>query len=466
MLFNSISYLFFLPIIVIIYFVIPNKHRWILLLFASYYFYMSWNVKFVFLILFTTIISYLTAILIHKSKSILHKKILLLLTIISSLGVLALFKYVDFFINITKSICTILNINEDFSYYNLLLPVGISFYTFQTLSYTIDVFKGSKTIEKHFGKYALYVSFFPQLVAGPIERSTNLMPQFSKVIIFNSSNFVKGLRLIIWGFFQKIVVADRLAIYVNTIYNNVENHNGFSFVLATFFFSFQIYCDFAGYSNIAIGSAKLLGYDLMTNFKRPYFSTTIKSFWQRWHISLSTWFRDYLYIPLGGNRNNKFRSGLNLLITFIVSGFWHGANWTFLIWGLLHGLFQLIEKNIKKRICYINIYSIISLILVFTCVSFAWIFFRANSLNEALFIIGSIFNNFGSLFIGDISVFIYSILSVLFLLIFEIFEEYNSGVSLLNSKNIYIRWISYIVLSILILSIGVYGESEFIYFQF
>lgn len=331
--FNSIQYLIFLPIVFILHWIIPQKYKWIVLLIASYYFYMSWNAKYVFLILFTTGITYFCGIALEKNKDKGRKKLILAITLIACLGVLALFKYGNFILDSVAAVLSIFSIKIHPMTLRLLLPVGISFYTFQTLSYVIDVYRGDIEAERHFGYYATFISFFPQLVAGPIERSSNLLPQIKKERIFSYDSGKEGLLLMAWGFFKKIVIADTLAIYSDKIFNDVMSYTGFSLIVAIFFFTIQIYCDFSGYSDIAIGTAKLFGIKLMDNFRSPYFSSSIKEFWSRWHISLSTWLRDYVYIPLGGNRVSKLRHKLNLLITFLISGLWHGANWTFVVWG-------------------------------------------------------------------------------------------------------------------------------------
>jgi len=341
MLFNSIEFIIFFPIVVAAYFALPGKFRWILLLIASYYFYMCWNYNYIILILISTFIDYFAGLGMGKTKVQLKKNLLLILSLTANLGLLFFFKYLNFFSVNLNAFFDQINIFYNVPQYDYLLPVGISFYTFQTLSYTIDVYSGKKEPEKHFGIFALYVSFFPQLVAGPIERSTRLLPQFYKHYKIDYVRIRDGVLLMVWGFFKKVVIADRLSEYVNTVYNNADNYGGFHDIIATFFFGTQIYCDFSGYSDIAIGSAMVLGYDLMLNFRRPYLSRSIKEFWSRWHISLSTWFRDYLYIPLGGNRVVKWRWYYNLFITFLISGLWHGANWTFVVWGALHGFYLL-----------------------------------------------------------------------------------------------------------------------------
>ena len=333
MLFNSIHFIFFFPIVVICYFLINPKYRWSLLLAASYYFYMSWNIKYLILILTSTIITYFSGIFIANTEMPSKRKIILALSLISNLSILFFFKYFNFTIDSINGILNTFNSGIGLPNMKFLLPVGISFYTFQALSYSIDVYRDKIKPEKHFGIYALYVSFFPQLVAGPIERSGNLIPQLKKKHTFEYNRVTDGLKLMLWGYVKKVVVADRLAIVVNNVYNNVHSYEGASLVLATVFFGIQIYCDFSGYSDIAIGAAHTMGYDLTDNFKRPYYSKTISEFWRRWHISLSTWFKDYLYIPLGGSRVSILRYYFNIFITFLISGLWHGANWKFAIWG-------------------------------------------------------------------------------------------------------------------------------------
>lgn len=330
MLFNSFAFAVFLPIVFALYWSVDSRFRWIILLFSSSYFYMSWNAKYIILILLTTVVSYIAAILIeHFNK----KKLILAVALLFSLGILFVFKYFDFFsVNLLK-FCNRISISIHPITLKLMLPVGISFYTFQTLSYVLDVYRGKINAEYHFGKYAAFITFFPQLVAGPIERTENLLSQICRRQEFNYNQAVYGMKLMVWGFFKKVVIADNFAVYVDLIYNNVYSYRGFSLIISTILFAFQIYCDFSGYSDIAIGVAKLFGINLMTNFKSPYFSATIKEFWSRWHISLSTWFRDYIYIPLGGNRKGRVRQYFNLMITFLISGAWHGANWTFLTWG-------------------------------------------------------------------------------------------------------------------------------------
>lgn len=331
--FNSIAFAVFLLIVFLLYWKIPKKNQWILLLVSSYYFYMSWKAKYVFLILFTTLVSYLCGLLLGRTEEIKKKRFILGCALFICLGILFLFKYFNFFSGIFGSIMQALSIPLHPITLSLLLPVGISFYTFQTLSYVIDVYRGDVPPEKHLGKYATFISFFPQLVAGPIERTYNLLPQIKQEHHFKYEDAVYGLRQMLWGFFKKIVIADTLAQYVDKVYDAPFSYKGGVLLIVSIFFSFQIYCDFSAYSDIAIGTARLLGIRLMENFKSPYFSESVTEFWRRWHISLSTWFRDYVYIPLGGNRKGKIRKYINTLITFLLSGLWHGANGTYVLWG-------------------------------------------------------------------------------------------------------------------------------------
>lgn len=333
MLFNSVSYGIFLPIVFILYWLLPHRFRWGLLLVSSYYFYMSWNAKYVALIFITTFVSYVAAILVEKAKTRQGKLRIICLSALICLGILFYFKYFNFISQSFVDLMSLFAIQLNPLTINVLLPVGISFYTFQTLSYIVDVYRGEVKAERHFGHYATFISFFPQLVAGPIERTKNLLPQLKAEHRFDYRQASYGLKLMGWGFFKKLVIADVLAKYVQTVFTSPQEFQGFALVLASVFFSIQIYCDFSGYSDIAIGTAKLLGINLMTNFKNPYFSTSVKEFWSRWHISLSTWFRDYVYIPLGGNRKGVLRRNVNLMITFLASGLWHGTEWTFVFWG-------------------------------------------------------------------------------------------------------------------------------------
>jgi alginate O-acetyltransferase complex protein AlgI len=352
LLFNSLQFVFFFPAVVALYFATPARFRWVLLLAASYYFYAAWKPEYLVLIFASTTVDYACARGMGAWGSDRVRRLLLYASITANIGMLFAFKYLNFFSESARAVLAEFNIFHGVPTFDLLLPVGISFYTFQSLSYTIDVYRGQTKPERHFGIFALYVSFFPQLVAGPIERSYRLLPQFFEHRGFDGPRITSGLRLMLWGFFMKLVIADRLAVYVNEVYSNPQAFAPSTLLLATYFFAFQIFCDFAGYSSIAIGAARVLGYELMQNFNRPYFAASIREFWGRWHISLSTWFRDYLYLPLGGNRVERRRWYLNLLVVFIVSGLWHGAAWTFIVWGALHGSYlvvSLVTSGVRER---------------------------------------------------------------------------------------------------------------------
>ena len=391
MLFNSAQFLVFFPIVLLVYFALPLKIRQYWLLIASYYFYMCWNPKFIFLILTSTIITYLCGILLEKIPN--HKKLVLASGFIINLGILAYFKYFNFGMELIQAVCNILHIQLTVPTFDIILPVGISFFTFQALGYTMDVYRGEIYAEKNFFRYALFVSFFPQLVAGPIERSRNLLKQLATPQRFNFERLREGFLLMLWGYFLKIVLADRIAIFVDTVFGDLKKYHGFYIIIAVILFAVQIYCDFGGYSTIAIGAAKILGISLMENFDAPYISTSVADFWRRWHISLTSWFKDYLYFPLGGSRKGKFRKYLNKLIVFLVSGLWHGASLSFVIWGGLNGIYQVVEEMtqpLREKICkilHINVktlgHQILQMIITFILVDFSWLFFRANDLTTA-----------------------------------------------------------------------------------
>lgn len=480
MLFNSLHYLIFLPVVISVYFLLPPKHRWIFLLAASYYFYMSWRAEYIILIIISTVVDYICALLM-SNKPQEKRKLFLLASLVVNLGLLGVFKYYNFFTRSISDLFASLNILADLPGHHLLLPVGISFYTFQTLSYTLDVYWGKREPERHFGHFALYVSFFPQLVAGPIERSTHLMPQLKETHEFNPENIYYGFYRILLGFVKKVVIADRVALLVNTVYNNPTNFNGPQFMLATFFFAVQIYCDFSGYSDIAIGTARIFGIDLMENFRRPYFAKSISEFWRRWHISLSTWFRDYLYIPLGGNRLGRWKTYRNLFLTFLLSGLWHGANWTFIIWGAFHGLLLMIERFINERNSPIHVFfsnkktNILKLIFTFLLVNIGWIFFRANSLTDALYIVSHLLDGLFSFSplrdFSDLgltkSMFLFSLISIFGLFTFQFFDRKENMFEKFRSSRTLLQWSFMYATIILIIIMGVYGdESQFIYFQF
>ena len=493
--FTSIKFLIFFIVICFGYFLLNKKLKIYWLLLGSYFFYMSWNPKYALLMLFSTIVTYLSGILISKSKSKKEKKIWVALSIIINLLILAIFKYYSFIIDNLSSIFTFINLPKTL---NVLLPVGISFYTFQALSYTIDVYRNDVAVEKNFARYALFVSFFPQLVAGPIEKSKDLLKQFNQEHKFNWDNLKNGLLLMGVGFFYKLVLSVRAALVVNQVYNNLQdymNGGGLYLIIATILFAFQIYFDFNAYSIIAKGSAKVLGYELTTNFNKPYFATSVKDFWRRWHISLSSWFREYLYFPLGGSRKGFWRTQINIFIVFLVSGLWHGAAWTFVIWGIIHGVYQIIEnifrklksstnKNAeidnsginKKRSS--NLMNIVikgmKMLATFIAVDFAWIFFRANSIQDAFTVITHLFK-FGAplskdLLGIDLSNVVVLVFTLFITFLLEAISTKHSLKTWLNKRNIVIRWTIYYLIIFSIIIFGIYGPGysaqEFIYFQF
>lgn len=406
MTFNSIEFLFFYPIVLLLYFLLPKCARWPMLLLASYVFYMSYRAELVILIFSTTLVSYLSSIAIEKSRSSAMKRLYLTLTLLTSLGVLFFYKYFDFLSG------TFFDLASRFGYtgspllLNLVLPVGISFYTFQTLSYVIDVYRGLPA-ERNFFFYALFVSFFPQLVAGPIERPSNLMPQLRVANKFSADNAIAGAKMMLIGFFKKICVADFISGFVNSVYNEPSSASALAVIIATVLFAIQIYCDFSGYTDIAIGCARVMGIRLMKNFDRPYSAKTVREFWSRWHISLSSWFKDYLYIPLGGNRVSLPRNLLNVFIVFIVSGLWHGASWTFVLWGALHGIYQIVGRfTLPLRNLFWSFLdlsessfpvSLFRRINTFILVCFAWLLFRANSISDAGILLAKLFLGLGAL---------------------------------------------------------------------
>lgn len=467
MIFNSIQYIIFLPIIFLLYWAMPHKWRNWLLLIASYYFYMCWNALYAILIIFTTISTWKLATMMNgKSQKI--RKILLSLSVTLNLSILFTFKYYDFLMSILADLTNLLSIQIVPVKLGLLLPVGISFYTFQAIGYSIDVYRRDIKSENNLGVFALFISFFPQLVAGPIERASHLLPQFKEQKSFSYENFRNGLMIILFGFFLKLGLADRCAIYVDSIFNNISQHNGASYLLASFCFTFQIYGDFFGYSLIAIGSAKMLGYNMCDNFNRPYLSTGITEFWHRWHISLSSWFRDYVYIPLGGSRCSGIRRNMNLMATMLLSGLWHGASMNFVVWGGLHGIAMCVERTLgiakapqNKLLYYIRVTT------TFIIVCFLWIFFRANNLTDALTIINGIFTDFGKPYIVWAHIII--IAFVLFILAMQEII-YEKGFHVSSIHNIWLRHLvryAFIVLTIsFIMLFGVLNGDQFIYFQF
>ena len=478
MLFNSFSFALFFPIVFVLYWFVFNKkytHQNYLLLFASYFFYANWDWRFMLLLLFSTILDYVSGLKIEAANSKTKMKIWLWLSIGINLGFLGFFKYFNFFIGSFTELLKDLGIQVNVSTLQIILPVGISFYTFHGLSYVLDIYNGKIKAEKNFVDYSVFVSFFPLLVAGPIERATHLLPQIQKERKFDYSKSIDGLRQILWGLFKKIVIADNCAEYANTIFNNSADQSGSNLVLGALFFTIQIYCDFSGYSDIALGTARLLGIELLKNFSFPYFSRDIAEFWRRWHISLSSWFRDYLYIPLGGSKGGIWMKIRNTFIIFLVSGFWHGANWTFIFWGFLNALYflpLLLTNNNRNNLEVVamgkllpSLKDFFKIAITFGLTVFAWIFFRAESLTHAFNYIGGIFSP--SLFTLPT---VFS-LNIIFLIIFFFVIEWFGREDRFALESFGLKWppflrigFYYFIIFLIIMFMG--NEQEFIYFQF
>ncbi len=494
MLFNSFEFLVFFPIVVIIYFLIPKKIKYIWLLITSCFFYMCWNPKYIILIATSVLITYLSGIVLDKTKIDMHRKIVVAVSFLSNLSILGFFKYADFLLGNINAVLAKMNMALVEKPFDVILPVGISFYTFQALSYTMDVYRKEIEPEKNFLKYALFVSFFPQLVAGPIERSKNLLNDIRTIPekkMWDYDRITKGLIMMLYGLFLKLVIADRVAIMVDFVFNNYQNYDSIVLLIGAVGFSLQIYCDFASYSTIAIGAANVMGFKLMENFDTPYFSRSIKEFWRRWHISLSTWFRDYLYIPLGGNRCSKFRKHINLLITFTVSGIWHGAGWHYIVWGFLHGMYQVIgewlaplKTYVCKKLCVKTeslSHKLLQTVTTFSLVTFAWIFFRANSMREALGYVKGLFSGYKIDTIFDetllnigLNEYEWNVLFVALLILFLIsLVKYKFSMNLsvfLQKQSVWFRWAVIYILLFMTIIYGKYGpeysQQAFIYFQF
>jgi len=474
MLFNSIDFLIFFILVYIAYWLLNNRitSQNILLLITSYIFYAWWDWRFLSLIIISSFIDYTAGLKIYHNNSEKYKKLWLYVSLIANLGLLGFFKYYNFFVGSFTELFTTFGININTHTLNIILPVGISFYTFQTLSYTIDIYRGTFKPTKSIISFFTYIAFFPQLVAGPIERASNLLPQIEKKRNFNVQNFKEGVFQIFVGLFRKIVIADTLAKYVDTIYGNIEIYNSSTILLATLFYTFQIYYDFSGYSDIAIGTAKLLGFKFNQNFNLPYFSKSLTEFWRKWHMSLSYWLRDYLYISLGGNRKGIKITYRNLLLTMLLGGLWHGSSWNFVIWGGIHGVVLSIEKYLKKYNLtkYLNskIISFFGLFITFSIVLFSWIFFRSQTIEDSIIAIKHILNfSFEKPFIGDINIVITGIFVLFIGVIFDLFlYKKNYNLETIGSRYSTIK-VAGIVSGIIILIALFYSSSNnFIYFQF
>lgn len=472
MVFNSIAFLIFLPIVVLLFYLLPHKWRWLMLLAASCVFYMWFVPKYILILLVTIVIDYGAGVLMERYADR-HKlkKTFFIISIVSTLTVLLVFKYLNFLTANLDQLCASMGM-ETHLLTHIILPIGLSFHTFQSMSYVIEVYRGHQKAERHFGYYALYVMFFPQLVTGPIERPGNLLHQLHEKKEFRYENISKGMRLILFGFFVKMVVADHLGEYVDEVYGHLDEYNSWSVLGCMFFYSFQIYCDFFGYSTIALGSAKLMGFDLMDNFRSPYLSKNIAEFWHRWHISLSTWFRDYVYIPLGGSRVKFGRWAFNILVVFVLSGIWHGAAWTFLLWGFAHGLLHIIEKALRNRFPskesqskWVRIsVDALCVLKTFVLVTLFWVVFRATDLEHLKAIFVTAFTNFGG---GEqMSVkpgmWIYLGLFILSDIVLRNtrFDAWCEG------KPMVVRWLIYAVLVFMVIACSSVKNFPFIYFQF
>lgn len=496
MLFNSFSFLIFFPVVLLIYFIVPRKVRYIWLLLASYYFYMGWNAQYALLLLLSTAITYIASLLIRRFREdAFKKKLMVAISLFLNFGILFLFKYFDFVVSAMESVLSKIGVEFRTPALDLLLPVGISFYIFQAVGYTIDVYREKIEPERNFLRYALFVSFFPQLVAGPIERSTNLLPQIQgvdKLKLWDAKRIQRGAIVMLYGYFMKMILADRIAIYVDAVYDPMaySNYKGITVIIAAVLFSLQIYCDFAGYTYIAIGAARMMGFDLMKNFNTPYLAKNIKDFWDRWHISLTSWFKDYLYFPLGGSRKGKIRKYVNIFIVFLLSGLWHGAAWHYVVWGVIHGVMRIVGELTAgfREKCYARLgfkrdtmaVKLWQVMCTFALVTLAWVFFRGESVHQSVSLIVNMFAEFnpwvlsdGSLFAMGLDAKEWNVLWVSFaiLLVADIMKYKKVDlVGIFMQQNLWFRWLVFYAGILAIVLFGVYGPqynaAQFIYFQF
>lgn len=500
MTFQSFKFLVFFPIVVVVYFAIPFRYRRIFLLIVSYYFYMCFKPEYVVILFVSTLLDYYLGLQISKCQEQRKRKKLLVLGTIHNIGLLACLKYLDFFNESLQFILNQVNIFYESAAIEILLPVGISYYILKKSSYLIDVYREPRDVEKKLITFALYVSFFPEIMAGPIDRAKKLIPQFYKKNEFDYKRVTDGLKLMAWGFFKKLVIADRLALYVNEVYNNPTQFEGLSLVMATVYFSFQVYCDFSGYSDIAIGIGKVMGFDLMENFNRPYFSKSIGEFWKRWHISLSTWLMDYLFLPIAYSTSRKIKSPrlmgvkaeswsyiIGSIITMFICGLWHGSQWTYIIWGAFHGFYlafsfitRKIRGKIRKKLQIKKnsfILKLFRITVTFSFVTFAWIFFRADSISDAVYIITHLFSGWAVIFNipGLLQALTFGLLkkelavaavSVLFMLFVHIVRKNDTIEQLISKQKAVLRWSIYLVMLLWILVFAESGGEDFIYFQF
>ena len=480
MLFNSLHFLIFFQIVVALYFSLPHRFRWIMLLLSSCYFYMVFIPKYILILFALILIDYAAGIWIEQTQDAARRRTLLILSLAANVGMLSVFKYFNFLNDNMTGLLSALHLKNSIPSLALMLPIGLSFHTFQSMSYTIEVYRGHQKAERHLGLYALYVLFFPQLVAGPIERPQHLLHQYREEHAFDYARVVDGLKLMTWGLFKKVVIADRLTILVDHVYGAPGRHNGAELALATYFFAFQIYCDFSGYSDIAVGAAQVLGFNLMSNFNRPYFAKSISDFWRRWHISLSTWFKDYLYIPLGGNRTTRGRWYFNLFVTFLVSGLWHGANWTYLLWGAIHGSYligSIMMKDLRNRISgrlglqrVPFLRKLLQVAITFNLTAFAWIAFRARSISDFGLIVRRVFDFGGWRMPTDLALdrreIAVAVLSIIFMEAVHMIQRHRDIGHMLREKPWAVKGLVYAGMVMSIVFLGKFDSRSFIYFQF
>jgi alginate O-acetyltransferase complex protein AlgI len=473
MLFNSFQFLLFFPIVTTLYYLLPHRFRWFMLLAASCYFYMAFVPEYILILALTIIVDYGAGIFIERSTGK-RRKLYLIVSIVVTCFILFVFKYINFFNDNARLLYEAMGMEYPIERFNILLPIGLSFHTFQSLSYVIEVYRGNQKAEKHFGIYSLYVMFYPQLVAGPIERPQNILHQFYEVKKVEWANLVLGSRLILWGLFKKVVIADHAAQFANLVFDAPDQYQGFQALAGVFFFTIQIYCDFSGYSDIAIGTARAMGFDLMQNFNYPYFSTSITEFWRRWHVSLSTWFRDYVYIPLGGSAHGKFKQYQNLLITFAISGLWHGASWNFIIWGVYHGAWLVIERviNVPRTTPLFSVKGIFRWALTFSIVMAGWVFFRAKTFTGAIDVFAALPHlhpsQLGLYMFGNLATELkLTIVSIAILFFVDFFLNYKDAFAKFDTYPRLIRWgVYYTLIAFLVFAGAYHQQAEFIYFQF
>ncbi len=507
MILTSIDFICFLAIVVSIYYSLPHRFRWLLLLAASYYFYISWEPGYAVLLLVSTIIDFTAGLLMGKASTKSRRKVIFLAGIIFNVGLLFIFKYYNFFADSLKSLTAHFNIFFPIPHLNLLLPIGISYYTFKKIGYLIEVYRQNQEPEKHFGRFALYVSFFPGIVAGPIDRAKKLLPQFAKRIDFDYQQVTDGLKLMAWGFFKKLVIADRLAVYVNQVFNHLGRYEGVPLILAVYCFSFQVYCDFSGYTDIAIGAGKIMGFRMMENFDRPYLARSVPDFWKRWHISLTSWLMEYLFLPIAYAVSGKIKSArllhikaetwsyfIGVICTMLLCGIWHGAAWTFVFWGLLHGVYLLlsyitkktrkgIRKSLKIRKNSI-LHKCFGIFITFNLVSFSWIFFRAKTFSHAEYVIKHLFTGVPEFIAQTVSVglsplrlvlekmgitpgdFIIVVIALGILFLAELLSRDGVIFSLFSKKPVWLRWSIYYLIVFYIYFFGKFTATEFLYARF